>query len=262
MVYQPSELIVDSSLLSHSTARNGTMASLIVVTDARHYRDDMFIAEHFEQHVIDSLSAIGKRCVSILMSYLKETQKRSLAHITQIRIYESKQYMILDPFTRRNLELVETVRERAKKGSLLWLLDKTVTSMGARLLRRWIDKPLMNKRDIDSRLEAVNVLYNQLIVREEMRQQLKEVYDLERWGKNLFWQCECKRFVSIEASLQQVPSYYILVRIQNRKHLVRLVQSIDDCSDVMEWIEEAIVDEPPVSMKDGGIIKPWISMII
>ncbi|MDZ7544079.1 DNA mismatch repair protein MutS, partial [Clostridium perfringens] len=111
---------------------------------------------------------------------LKTTQKRSLGQLTTIREVEPDHYLVLDPFTRRNLELTETVRERAKKGSLLWLLDKTETSMGGRMLRRWIDKPLLNRTSIEARLEAVDTLYHQLIWREELREQLAAIYDLER----------------------------------------------------------------------------------
>ena len=114
--------------------------------------------------------------------------------------------MTMDPFTRRNLELVETVRERAKKGSLLWLLDKTVTAMGARMLRRWIEKPLMNVARIEERLEAVDLLYNQLIVREDVKQALKEVYDLERLVARIsYGNANARDMIALKHSLQQVP---------------------------------------------------------
>ena len=107
--------------------------------------DEGLLDEHFaEDAALSALSSISRQGVALLLAYLKETQKRALTHVKHIRIYEPDQFMTMDPFTRRNLELVETVRERAKKGSLLWLLDKTVTAMGARMLRRWIEKPLMN----------------------------------------------------------------------------------------------------------------------
>ncbi len=164
--------------------------------------------------------------------------------------------MTMDPFTRRNLELVETVRERAKKGSLLWLLDKTVTAMGARMLRRWIEKPLMNVARIEERLEAVDLLYNQLIVREDVKQALKEVYDLERLVARIsYGNANARDMIALKHSLQQVPMLQQLCATSGSETLRKLVENMDVCDDVMSWIANAIEDEPPVSIRDGGMIR-------
>jgi DNA mismatch repair protein MutS len=255
MVYTPSELIVDSSLYAAVQQEASAWPRSVLITEWQK-SGSVNLTDHFTQDKVNALSVIGQRCISLLMSYLYETQKRALSHITAIQVYQPKQYMTLDPFTRRNLELVETVRERARKGSLLWLLDKSVTSMGARLLRRWIDKPLMQKDEIEARLEAVDMLYNQLIVREEMRQQLKEVYDLERLvGRISFGNANARDLTALKISLNQVPLLLQTCLQANSTTLHQLVENLDDCADVMEWIEEAIIEDPPVSIKDGGIIK-------
>ncbi len=192
----------------------------------------------------------------MLLCYLQETQKRSLLHIKHLKLYEQKQYMTMDPFTRRNLELVETVRDRSKKGSLLGLLDRTVTAMGARMLRRWIEKPLLQAAQIEERLEAVDKLYNGLIAREEIRQQLKEVYDVERLsGRVSYGSAGARDLLSLKASLAQVPVLARLCRSSGSQTLMKLVDSLDECGDIKDWIGEAIAEEPPVGIRDGGMIR-------
>ena len=219
--------------------------------------DEGLLDEHFaEDAALSALSSISRQGVALLLAYLKETQKRALTHVKHIRIYEPDQFMTMDPFTRRNLELVETVRERAKKGSLLWLLDKTVTAMGARMLRRWIEKPLMNVARIEERLEAVNLLYNQLIVREDVKQALKEVYDLERLVARIsYGNANARDMIALKHSLQQVPMLQQLCATSGSETLRKLVENMDVCDDVMSWIANAIEDEPPVSIRDGGMIR-------
>ncbi len=255
LVYNPSEVIIDSSLYSVVKDELAPWLRTMVITEWKQTADD-FLYEHFDAQTIDALSSSKKRCISLLMSYLKETQKRNLHHITSIRTYESKQFMILDPFTRRNLELVETVRERTKKGSLLWLLDKTATSMGTRLLKRWIDKPLMNTVHINARLEALEVLYHNLMLRDEVREQLKEIYDLERLvGRISYGNANARDLIALKLSLQQVPELFQLCSSSASVTLQTLVDQADACEEVRLWIEDAIKEEPPVSVRDGGLIK-------
>ncbi|WP_442950339.1 DNA mismatch repair protein MutS [Paenibacillus sp. DMB20] len=193
----------------------------------------------------------------MLIAYLSETQKRSLGQLTQISSYEPGQFMVLDPFTRRNLELVETVRERSKRGSLLWLLDRTETSMGARLLRRWIDKPLLQRSRIEDRLEAVDHLYNQYILREDLRMALKEIYDLERLvGRIAFGSANGRDMNALKLSLRQVPALKQLCGDSGSATLRSLAEATDVCEDLCSLIEDAVADDPPVSVRDGGIIKP------
>lgn len=256
LVYTPAELVVDAALIEQVRTQWPSTVNDVVLTPFENGLDPSFLDDYFPSEQIERLSPLRKKSVALLMSYLRETQKRTLAHISTIKSYQSEQYMTLDPFTRRNLELVETVREREKKGSLLWLLDKTVTSMGARLLRRWIDKPLMSKTRIEARLEAVETLYNSLMVREELRQQLKGIYDLERLvGKIAFGNANARDLLALKKSLQQVPLLFDRCVESESSTLRLLIEGNDVCDDVSDWIEAAIVEEPPLSIREGSMIK-------
>ncbi|KRE93413.1 DNA mismatch repair protein MutS [Paenibacillus sp. Soil766] len=255
-VYNPSEIVTNQALLTTIRETGAAWGRNMVLTEWTR-ADENLLDEHFaEDAALSNLSSISRQGVASLLAYLKETQKRALTHVKHIRIYKPDQFMTMDPFTRRNLELVETVRERAKKGSLLWLLDKTVTAMGARMLRRWIEKPLMNVSRIEERLEAVNLLYNQLIVREDVKQALKEVYDLERLVARIsYGNANARDMIALKHSLQQVPMLQQLCTASGSETLRKLVENMDVCDDVMAWIAGAIEDEPPVSIRDGGMIR-------
>ncbi|MHA2855330.1 DNA mismatch repair protein MutS [Paenibacillus lautus] len=255
-IYEPSEIIGDASLLGIISSQ-ALPGSRNIVYTAWDRREDALVRTQFGEAAWVRLEEERRACISLLISYLSETQKRSLGQLTQIASYEPGQYMVLDPFTRRNLELVETVRERSKKGSLLWLLDRTETSMGARLLRRRIDKPLLSRSRIEERLEAVEHLYNQYILREDLRMALKEIYDLERLvGRIAFGSANGRDLNALKLSLRQIPSLKELCAQSPSETLRRVAADTDVCDDLCELIENAIVDEPPVSVRDGGIIKP------
>ncbi|WNQ09173.1 DNA mismatch repair protein MutS [Paenibacillus aurantius] len=255
IAYSPSELLGPARLLDAIRPILPPAMKPVVMT-RWDKRDDPFLEEHFRDGETGGLDGASFAAVSFLMAYLKDTQKRTLVHITRIRTYETRQFMTMDPFTRRNLELVETVRDRSKKGSLLWLLDSTVTSMGGRMLRRWVEKPLMNRSHIEERLEAVDRLYHQLIVREELRTALKDVYDLERLVARIsYGNANGRDLVALRKSLEQIPSFREACVDSGSATLGKLVEGMDACQDVREWIEAAIVEEPPVSVRDGGLIK-------
>ncbi|WP_127585585.1 DNA mismatch repair protein MutS [Paenibacillus koleovorans] len=271
-VYSPSELVGRSALLEQLTgveangeetserepaAEAGAAYSLAkLVTRWEQSADADALSGQFPAAQLASLQPAQHEAVALLMGYLSETQKRALAHITAIQLYEHRQSMTLDPFTRRNLELVETVRERTKKGSLLWLLDRTVTSMGGRLLRRWVDKPLLSRAKIEERLEAVETLYNKLIDREELRQQLKEVYDLQRLvGRIAYGNANARDMLALRVSLEQVPALKASCLASGSSTLRALAESLDEVADLRDRIAAAIVDEPPVSVREGGFIR-------
>lgn len=215
-----------------------------------------WLEEHVAELPLQDLSPEHRHAVALLLSYLEETQKRSLGHIRAVRVYEPSIYMTLDPFTRKNLELVETVRDRARKGSLLWMLDETVTAMGARMLRRWMDKPLMSARAIHKRQDAVEALYGNLLVREELRDLLKEVYDLERLsGRIAYGSANARDLRALGASLAVVPELMELCRRTAAAQLAELAEDPDDCADIREWIDTAVHPEPPVSTREGGLIR-------
>ncbi|MEF3302955.1 DNA mismatch repair protein MutS [Paenibacillus sp. GYB003] len=255
-VYSPSELIGQPELLRQLRSEKSGLLQGMLMTDWER-ADEALMNRQFSPEHLRSVAPDWLPPVALLLSYLGETQKRTLSHLTRIEAYERRQHMTMDPFTRRNLELTETVRERAKKGSLLWLLDRTATSMGGRLLRRWIDKPLTNRADIEKRLEAVDCLYNRLIVREELRQQLKDVYDLQRLvGRISYGNANGRDLVALKLSLAQIPLIKQICAESGSSTLKELAETMDDCADIREWIEDAIVEEPPVSVREGGLIKP------
>lgn len=193
-----------------------------------------------------------------LLDYLEETQKRSLSHLHRVHLYEAQTFMMLDQFTRRNLELTETIRDKAKKGSLLWLLDRTVTAMGGRLLRRWVDKPLLSREEIERRQGSVETLLHNWMGRDEIRTGLDHVYDLERLGARIsFGTANARDLVQLKESLKAIPSLKqsLLAAAEGSETLSRLAREMDECPELVEAIDRGIVDEPPLAMKEGGLIK-------
>lgn len=254
-LYDPSEIIGDEALLDWIREQVTPLGKTMVYTPWSKGKDEDG-RKQFGEAAWLRLEQERRDCISLLVGYLGETQKRSLGQLTKIAAYEPEQYMILDPFTRRNLELVETVRERSKKGSLLWLLDRTETSMGARLLRRWIDKPLLQRTRIEDRLEAVAALVDGFILREDLRQSLLEIYDLERLtGRIAFGSANGRDLIALKSSLRHVPAIKGLCAASPSTTLKRIADDMDVCGDLADLIEAAIAEEPPVSVRDGGVIK-------
>ncbi|MBR6253543.1 MAG: DNA mismatch repair protein MutS [Clostridia bacterium] len=195
-----------------------------------------------------------------LIKYIKETQKIDLTHINKINLYNVEKYMTLDSIARRNLELTETIRDRNKKGSLLWVLDKTSTSMGGRLLRKWVEEPLLDIDEINLRLDAVEELKDNLMLREEIKENLKKVYDIERLaGKIAYGTVNARELVTLKNSLSQIPALKALIKDAKSKELQIIYNEIDELKDIYKLIDDAIVDDPPISVKEGGIIKPTYS---
>ncbi|MBM7563390.1 DNA mismatch repair protein MutS [Paenibacillus sacheonensis] len=254
-VYHPAEIVGDASVLGLLRETSAGWNRPVLFTDRVPMAEEM-LRQQFGQLELAALAPARHRAVSLLTGYLDETQKRSLGHVRRISVYEPNQFMVLDPFTRRNLELTETVRDRSKKGTLLWLLDRTRTSMGARLLRRWIDKPLLSKTMIDERLEAVEKLYLSFILRDELRRELNEIYDLERLvGRVAYGSANGRDLNALKTSLQHVPALTALCAESDSSTLRKLVAGVDGCADLAAMIETVIVDEPPVSVRDGGLIR-------
>ncbi|MFN7250754.1 MAG: DNA mismatch repair protein MutS [Anaerobacillus sp.] len=191
-----------------------------------------------------------------LSSYLVRTQKRSLDHLQPVVYYTPTDFMRLDLHSKRNLELIETIRDKKKKGSLLWLLDKTVTAMGGRLLKQWLERPLLNKKQIEQRLNMVETLLNQFFEREELRELLKEVYDLERLaGKVAYGNVNARELVQLKRSLQQIPKIVSTVIELNNPYGQELVKDIDLCEELFTILQTALKEDPPISIKEGGIIR-------
>jgi len=190
------------------------------------------------------------------LAYLNETQKTNLSHISGISIYYPGEYMMLDAATRRNLEVTRSLRDGGRKGTLLWVMDKSITSMGGRLLRSWLERPLLRLPAILERHEAVQELVNHPTLRADLRAQLKEVHDLERLaGRIAYGSASARDLVALKNSLVALPTLRVLLETVKSARLVALRDSLDMLDDVRDLIEQAIVDDPPVSLTDGGIIK-------
>ena len=204
----------------------------------------------------DKLSELSTPAINALLTYLTETQKTSLDHINTIKIYSITKYMALDINARRNLELVEKMRDKSKKGTLLWVLDKTSTSMGGRLLRRWINDPLIDVIQINKRLDSVKELKNSLILRGDIVDSLKKVYDIERLaGKISYGNANGRDLISLKNSIKQLPDIKNILQKTESNLLKDLYEELDTLQDIYQLIDEAIVEEPPISVKEGGIIK-------
>ena len=228
------------------------------------YFDDALCARNLMEHFhVSSLSGLGLDAYSCgiiaagaLLQYLIETQKTSIANLTALTPYSISRYMVLDSSTRRNLELCETLREKNKRGSLLWVLDKTKTAMGARLLRRYLEQPLIEKEEIMQRLDAVEELKNNAITREELREYLNPVYDLERLISRISYQTANPRdLVAFKTSLSMLPHIKYIMKSLQSPMLAQLQEELDELTDLFTLVDSAIVDEPPISIRDGGFIK-------
>ena len=228
------------------------------------YFDDALCARNLMEHFhVSSLSGLGLDAYSCgiiaagaLLQYLIETQKTSIANLTALTPYSISKYMVLDSSTRRNLELCETLREKNKRGSLLWVLDKTKTAMGARMFRRYLEQPLIEKEEIMQRLDAVEELKDNAITREELREYLNPVYDLERLISRISYQTANPRdLVAFKTSLSMLPHIKYIMKSLQSPLLVQLQEEMDELADLFALVDTAIVDEPPISIRDGGFIK-------
>ncbi len=198
-----------------------------------------------------------KISIGVLLQYIEETQKVALLNFSDVDVYHEDNFMFIDKFTRRNLELTETIRTKDKKGSLLWALDKTLTAMGGRRLTKWVEEPLLSKNKIDSRLNSVEYLLNDLLLKEELKDLVKRIYDLERLSSKLVYGgVNARDMVALKNSLYVLPDIKELLRNVNDKCLNEIYKNIDVLSDVYALIESAIVENPPITIKDGGVIKP------
>ena len=191
-----------------------------------------------------------------LIKYIEDTQKTKLEHINKITIYTITKYMSLDINARRNLELTEKMRDKSKKGTLLWVLDKTATSMGGRLLRRWISDPLIDVKEINNRLEAVKEFKDDIILRGELSSSLKGVYDIERLaGKISYGSANARDLNSLKSSASKLPEIKNMLANAKSGMLRKIYDDLDTLDDIFQLIDKAIVDEPPILITEGGIIK-------
>ena len=237
--------------------------TVISALDSRFFGDDscrQILKEHFKVSHLAGLGLgdyeTGIVSAGAVMRYLYETQKSTLEHLTTITPYSVGQYMILDTSTRRNLELLETLREKQKRGSLLWVLDKTKTAMGARMLRTFIEQPLIHKEEILGRQAAIEEFNMNYISREEIREYLDPIYDLERLiGRISYKTANPRDLISFKNSLEMLPHIKQILTEFSSPLMKELDSNLDCLEDLYQLLDQAIVDDPPVTVREGGIIK-------
>ncbi|MBR0410123.1 MAG: DNA mismatch repair protein MutS [Eubacterium sp.] len=227
-----------------------------------------FESGHCEEMIRDQYGLISLKGIGLadlpfaviasgaLLQYLHETQKTSLSHLMELVPYSTQNYMVLDSSTRRNLELCETLREKSKRGSLLWVLDKTRTAMGARMLRKMVEQPLIKKKEINDRLDAVDMLKNNVMAREELREYMNSIYDLERLTMKISYRSANPRdLISFKTSIQYLPYIKDILAQFSKGLLSRMAEDLDTLEDLYVLLEESIDEDPPIPIKEGGIFK-------
>ena len=265
--YMPSEIIGNEALLMSGLPLDDLRGRLHIsfsTLDNNSFSERKctgLLQEHFHVPTLAGLGLMdfgtGMIAAGALLSYLTETQKSSLAHITGIKPYRPGKYMLIDTSTRRNLELTETMREKQKRGSLLGVLDKTKTAMGARMLRSRIEQPLIDRSEILRRQDAIEELNDDIIAREELREYLHPIYDLERLiGRISYRTANPRDLIAFKTSLQMIPHIRRLLAPMKSAMLHELFEAMDPLEDISDLIERAILDDPPVGIREGGIIKP------
>ncbi len=264
--FSPSEIICNEAFYMSGMDLEGMKDRLgitIYSLDAWYFDDAVCrqkLLDHFKVSSFAGLGLADYDCGVIsagaLLQYLLETQKNNLTNLTHITPYTSGKYMMLDSSTRRNLELCETLREKQKRGSLLWVLDKTKTAMGARTLRKYVEQPLIDKKEIERRLDAVQELKEQAISREELREYLSPVYDLERLiTKITYGTANPRDLTAFRTSLEMLPPIRYILQDMQCGLLKSIMEDLDPLEDLCSLITNAIREEPPIAMKEGNIIR-------
>ena len=265
--YSPNEIICNDAFLVCDLDLDDIKARYnisISSLDSKFFDDERckkILLKHFKVNTLVGMGIedfpSGTIASGALMQYLYDTQKISLAHITHLYPYLANKYMLIDSSTRRNLELIETLRDKSKRGSLLWVLDKTKTAMGARTLRSYIEQPLVDKEAIESRLDCIESLNTNAINRDELREYLNPIYDLERLvGRVSYKTANPRDMIQFKLSLAMLPHIKLLLDdFKEVKELNSINNDIDDLKDIYNLIDQSIEEEPPLNIKEGGIIK-------
>ncbi|OJF95782.1 DNA mismatch repair protein MutS [Alkalibacterium sp. 20] len=244
-IFEPGEFLELQELFKNKWNMSVSHASSEVPTHALKH-----LTEKFDESRL-------KRVIDLLLSYLSDTQMRRLDHLQEIEEYETNQFLIFGQEARRNLELSASLRDGTKRGTLLWLLDETKTSMGGRMLKSWLDKPLIQKSKIEERMNYVESLLNHFFERNDLKDLLDKVYDLERLaGRTAFGTVNARDLVQLKHSLEQIPYIKAIIEMLNdENHWTKYLTQLDPIDDVKELIERSIVEEPPLSTTEGEIIK-------
>ena len=266
MKYEPSEVICNEAFLVSGfdvDDLRGRYHVSVNALEAHVFDDDgckRVLLRHFKVNSLIGLGIeefpVGMIAAGALLQYLYETQKTELAHFTHIYPYLTNKYMLLDSSTRRNLELAETLREKQKRGSLLWVLDKTKTAMGGRLLRSMIEQPLIDKAEMEKRLDAIEELNRDSVSRDEIREYLNPIYDLERLLSKVTYKTANPRdFIAFRNSLEMLPAIKKVLKGFEKEELARIEKDIDGLEDIYQLILNSIEEEPPITIREGGMIR-------
>ena len=264
--FVPTEIVVNSAfyLTGIDVEDLKNRLSICVFTlDSWYFDEDLCkttLKEHFKVMDLSGLGindyASGTIAAGALFKYLLETQKTTLSHIISVTPYSTGKYMLIDTSSRRNLELTETLREKQKRGSLLWVLDKTKTAMGARVLRQFIEQPLIDKKQITERQDAIEELNSELITRDEIREYLNPIYDLERLISKISYKSANPRdLIAFRNSLSMLPHIKRQMASYRTPLLAGLYEELDELEDIHTLINDSIMEEPPLVIREGGIIK-------
>lgn len=262
--YQPSEIIVNAqfkNIVQEQDFREKTGIYLSVLEDEAFTRDEAVKSiESIFGETLPELPELAVCASGAMIHYLKSTQKVDLNHIHAITPYKIESYMMIDSSSRRNLELAETLRDRKKRGTLLWVLDKTMTAMGGRKLRKWMEQPLLDTDEINLRLDAVEELKEKFMLRNEIMELLKRVYDMERLAAKLVvGNVNARDLLSLKASMGRLPGINELISGLKSKIFVKIRDEMDTLDDIYDLIDKSIAEEPPVTIREGGIIKDGYS---
>ena len=257
----PSEIVVNEAFFDSAeiSAVKKRFNSYISKFNEEEYNRDICLSkikQHIDNFIEQEKMSSGYIATGILLKYLEEIQKSNLEHINKLQVYSTDRYMTLDISTRRNLEITETMRDKSKKGTLLWVLDNTNTAMGARMLRSWVDMPLIDVNKINERLNCIETLKKDPILRADIIEKLNKIYDIERLtGKVVYGSSIARDLIALKLSLNQLPGLLELLKTIDDAFINKLLDNFDLLTDVRDLIEKAIEEEPPISVKEGGIIK-------
>lgn len=267
--YRPAEMIVNEENMGSLDQERLKKAYQVFVNPygAHHFRLERceeVLRRHFRVHSLEGLGMtempLSVTAAGALMDYLTETQKRDLTHITHISTYSLAQYMMLDSATRRNLELTQTLRDKSRQGSLLWVIDYTKTAMGGRLLRKWIEQPLIDRAQIQRRLDAVECFVSDMILSEELKETLSRIYDIERlMGRISYGSAGARDLLALKQSIGALPDIRAILKVLHAPYFEEMARNFDDLSDLYQLLDQAVYEEPPVTLREGRLIKEGYS---
>jgi len=265
--FKPSELLINQEIEDMKSLRIDEIRDHLHIYvnpyGSYHYQYERCkdtVLHHFGMLNLEGLGLesmeLGVTAAGALLEYLTETQKRELTHINHLRTYSVQDYMVLDMATRRNLELTETLRDKSYRGSLLWVLDHTQTAMGGRLLRKWLEQPLIRKAAIDERLGCVENLVNDPMLSAELKEMLSGIYDMERlMGRISYGSANARDLIALKTSLQALPGIKLVLQDLTAEGFRSIENEMDTLEDIAALLEASIREDPPISVREGDLIK-------